>query len=382
MEYRLKDLSGKFHRHKINVDEEILSALSNITLLSSKETKEDNYEKSLAMLANMTLNSNITQQIFRKAQDLNCLSEQVYTAKIKQNPVEGLGLIREMLNQKIRPHVRTFIAAFYPEVNISEFMQLLYKTQTVPNTELFTLLFLYTPYKGKAEIVEWASYHCSYLFLVSNSQVNRGVCSCGTKLKVVDISLNDKLELLEKLSPYDQYRKYRMERMYHLVIDGGNVAFYGNKTFNQYKIISLINSIHKKLGLIKILVVLSFCRQKLTRKLIGKWFNVEVYYTQVNTNDDLCWLSITLAQNIMCITNDKIRDHIFTKLKVPKNIMDIWKERHLVTYSFQNEWNFNWPLPWSVRPQVNEMSYHIPTPDGGWYCSLSGCSFGNCSFGN
>ncbi|MBA3284835.1 MAG: hypothetical protein H0U27_07225, partial [Nitrosopumilus sp.] len=361
----------------------ILSALSDISFLPHEGALHDNehkYEESLAMLANMTLNPEITQSIFEKAQDLNCLTEPVYTGKIKQNPAEGLALIRQMLSQGILPHVRTFIAAFHPDVDLAKFMQLLYETQTVPNTELFTLLFLYAPHKGspnKTEIVEWASQHCKHLFLVSNSQINRGMCSCGTRLKTIDISLNDKLELLERLSPYDRYRKYRMEKMYHLIIDGGNVAFYNNNTFNQDKIISLINSIHKKLGLVKILIVVSFCRQKLTRKLIGKWFNVEVYYTQANTNDDLCWLSITLAQNILCITNDKIRDHIFTKLKLPKNIMDIWIERHLVSYRFENEWIFNWPPPWSVRPQVNEIGYHIPTADGGWYCSLSNCSLGN-----
>lgn len=388
MKQVLNQLSKKYHHNGENVDTEIVSLLDKLTITENSDSRllglptDNSNHEILSMLSNMTLNPTITQNIFQQAEDRNCLTEQIYTARIKTNPSLGLSLIEKMLSEKIQPHHRTFVAAFHSGVNISEFIKLLNKTGTIPDVELFSLLFLTSDTSLKKEIVEWAGYHCHYLYVTGNVTIDNGVCSCGTKLKSIDITSVDKDEILARIRPYDKFQMYRTIRMYDMVIDGANVAFYNNTTFNQYKVISLVDSLIGKLGNIKILIVFSICRQKLTKKLIGKWPNVELYYTQARMNDDLCWLSTSIAQNIWCISNDKIRDHIFHTLKVPKNVSDIWTERHLVTYSYERgndggfnhgDWKFNWPLPWSVRPQVSEGNdngtYHIPTPDKKWFCS-------------
>src|SRR5258708_6081101 len=109
MRKTLTDLSKKYHQDQQNVDNDILSVLPYVN-------GSNNYEESLSMLANMTLNSEITENIFQQAQKHNCLTEQIYTAKIKSNPSEGLRLIRQMIDAGIQPHIRTFLAAIHPNV--------------------------------------------------------------------------------------------------------------------------------------------------------------------------------------------------------------------------------------------------------------------------
>ena len=169
-------------------------------------------------------------------------------------------------------------------------------------------------------------------------------------------------------------------RHYDIVIDGANVAYYNNSSFNLNKVATLINRISVKFNKPKILLVFSVCRKKQTRKLLDKWTNVDLFYSKKGTNDDLSWLYVGIYYpNILCITNDKMCDHIYYKFikNVGRNVVGVWMERHVVPFGFEivNNRNGNkvivklkLPLQYSNRCQHDKDKIHLPIGDDQWLC--------------
>ena len=351
MKKTLNNLAKEYYKNNVNVDIILLSLLSVID--------ETNNEDDFTMMINMTSNSEIIKKIFSYATELKCLNEQIYFALIKiVSSDEGILLIKEMMKNNIKPHVRAFIALFNNyKSNCNEIVQLIENSGIVPNVELFTLLLRFS--KDKRKIIEWSSYYCIFLNFDPNTTIKNGACEkCNEKLKIIDISTNQRLTMLANLKEFENNKEY------DIVTDGANVAHYNNSPFDVKKVVNIIETINT-LKDKKILIVFSICRRKATKHLINKWSNIDIYYVPEGINDDLCWLYVSIYSSAICITNDQIRDHI-NFFNIDRNIIDLWIERHIATFTSNC---INFPLDYSVRPQVNEEHYHIPTKDG-WYCSF------------
>lgn len=316
------------------------------------------------------------EEIYNYCYVNNKLSEQIVTAMVRVSDIEtGLEILE---NTIIIPHVRTFVGLVDSNLTINQYnriINLINKYEIVPTSELFSLLVCYAPPSiNTQQLIEWAGQCCTLLsdnimktrlFKPTKTEIMDNVCSvCNTTLNSINLNDKQRQTMINTIGEISWFKN----REYDIVIDGANVAHYNNSVFNVQKVINMVNMIKNK----KILIVFSICRKKATKSLVNLWNHVDIYYTKPKTNDDLMWLYAGIYYlNIYCITNDQMRDHIYYKfLKVvPKHIIELWKERTIVNYCYDNNNRFVliYPKSYSNRSQISNNNIHIPT-ENGWIC--------------
>ncbi len=388
----LGQLSRKFHKDNADVDPDQLSDLYEQLIT----TLPNDLEECLNMLVNMIVSyPGFVKEVYDWTEANNHLTEQIFTIRIKSmtnlgNIDEAILLIEQMKSNNVKPHVRTFLPLCNLKLNPDQYnklMSLIKEYGIVPTTELFSYLIKSAP-KGYSDIqwlVEWAGQHCNVMDqnvfqAVQTPSVTDGVChACQTTLKIIDLTSPQKDLMLQ--SVFDNNNsiiRWVQTRDYDIVIDGANVAHYNNSPFDPRKVTTMINMINKVYNSPKILLVFSVCRKRITRGF--KWPNVDLYYTKAGTNDDLSWLYAAIYYpKIWCITNDQMRDHVYHKFiqVIGRNVVDLWMERNVVTYSFNIIKGINRtyvqitlgvPLPYSIRPQYSNGYYHLPIGKDRWVC--------------
>jgi len=360
----------------------------------------------LNMIINMiTSDTNFTEDVYEWASGNNYLTEQICTAMVSSVAISDLEQAVQLIEKMpIAPHVRTFIRVFVGyEFSLEQFNRIvsqINRYNITPTTELFSFLIGNAP-KGSdiLHLIKWSAQHCNNLenivalspsfatSVVSQIEVGvtTGCCqSCQKPIEIVhltDVQREIMLASVFEKTADPSIVRWVKTRDYDIVIDGANVAHYNNSPFDSRKLITMIDKINSAYKYPKILLIFSISRKKMTKDLIERWKNVDVFYTQSGTNDDLSWLYAGIYYpNIWCITNDRMRDHVYYKFTnaVGRNVVDLWMERNIVTYRFDITKAKNYinvqvsldiPLPYSIRPQVNGNSVHIPMKEGGWCCA-------------
>lgn len=401
----LGQLSREFHKGGTPLVEllpQIRAAFYQIRSNPPADTKD-----CLNMIINMiTSDISFTEDVYEWASSNNYLTEQICTAMVAS--VSILDLERAIIlieKMPIAPHVRTFIPIFLGhEFSLEQFNRIIYQItrhNVTPTNELFSFLIGNAP-KGSdiLHLIKWSAQHCNNLenivalspSFVSSvvSQIEDGttVGYCQHCRKTIDIvHLTEEQRRIMLSSVFEKsvnpgIVSWVRTRYYDIVIDGANVAHHNNSPFDSLKVIAMIDNINSGYKYPKILLIFSISRKKMTKNLIQRWKNVDVFYTQSGTNDDLSWLYAGIYYpNIWCITNDQMRDHVYYKFTnaVGRNIVDLWMERNIVSYSFNIKFHpqincsnaqvrLNIPLPYSIRPQVYDSSIHIPMKEG-WCCA-------------
>jgi hypothetical protein len=399
----LGQLSREFHKGGtplVKLLPQIREAFNQILSDPPKDAKD-----CLNMIINMiTSDTNFTEDVYEWASSNNYLTEQICTAMVASVAISDLEQAVQLIEKmSIAPHVRTFIPIFVGhEFSLEQFNRIvtqITRHNVTPTTELFSFLIGNAP-KGSdiLRLIKWSAQHCNNLesivalspsFATSVvSQIEDGVTtgccqSCQKPIEIVHLTEVQREIMLasvfEKTADPSIVRWVKT-RDYDIVIDGANVAHYNNSPFDSRKLITMIDKINSAYKYPKILLIFSISRKKMTKDLIIRWKNVDLFYTQSGTNDDLSWLYAGIYYpNIWCITNDQMRDHVYYKFTnaVGRNVVDLWMERNIVTYRFDITKAKNYinvqvsldiPLPYSIRPQVNDKSVHIPIKDG-WCCS-------------
>jgi pentatricopeptide repeat protein len=337
MKKQLNQLNRRFHKNREPL-QDLIPEIRIVLEIIQKETPKDTCQ-CLNMIINIvTSDIKFTEEIFRWAQGNGYLTEQIYTGIIKSLAEHGdidqaIHYLGEMSCSSISPHIRTLIP-IYKSNNIDHntylsLLHLIRRNNITPNQELFSLLLSTIPKDSLSiyrQMILWSSQHYNHLLpIVQNSSVlisktiakvsEGGSCNhCETPIGILDLDDHQRDRMIG--SVFDANIKHGIMRWvqtrhYDIVIDGANVAHYNNSPFDLRKVINMVNRINKRYNK-KILIVFSQCRKKATKNLVGKWDNVDVFYTQIGTNDDLSWLYVGLYYpDIWCITNDQMRDHVY-----------------------------------------------------------------------
>lgn len=400
----LGQLSKDFHKGGLTLSSllpQITDAFNEIKNGSHKDI-----DSCLNMIINMiTSDIKFTEEVYKWAADNNFLTEQICTAAVKSiavsDPEKAIQMIEQMPHA---PHVRTFIPIVESghKLSLDQFNRIinqLGRYNIIPTSELFSYLIAAEPKESNIRIlIEWSGQHCNTLdnnivtspaFVTSSitktiDSNGIAVCqNCTRQIDIVPLPHDKRNLMLDAVFDTDNNPsivRWVQTRDYDIVIDGANVAHYNNSPFDSKKVSIMIDKINKDYRQPKILLIFSYSRKKVTGNLVGKWENVDVFYTKSGTNDDLSWLYAALYYpNIWCITNDQMRDHIYYKFTkaVGRNVIDLWIERNIVTYNFNVskvkgrgdvQVSLDIPLLYSVRPQMVENSVHIPIFEG-WCCA-------------
>ncbi|XP_057420057.1 proteinaceous RNase P 1, chloroplastic/mitochondrial-like [Lotus japonicus] len=210
---------------------------------------------------------------------------------------------------------------------------------------------------------------------------NDGICKCcGVHLATIDL---DPIETenfaksvasiaieREKKSDFEKFQKWLdYYGPFEAVVDGANVALFGQGRFIPSKINAVVNGIRQKLPSKKFpLIILHNRRIKgdkgseaINGALIDRWNNADALYaTPTGSNDDWYWLYVAIKFKCLIITNDEMRDHLFQLLG--NDFFPKWKERHQVHFSISDTGpEFYMPPPCSVVIQESEEGHwHIP----------------------
>lgn len=401
----LGQLSRKVHKDKVPYDQ-IRSDL--IALFDQLDPTNRNAQKCLDMVANMvTEDMTMSQNVLNFGLQHGLATEQVYTAAVRSyslynNADLAIALVREMIEKEVHPHIRTFLPIFEVELGPDQFQETLgYLTLTrlTPTPDLFgKILGQVQDLNNLTNLIQWSAQSCNYVPIVpqngsvlnngSETTINeRGICAqCQNQMEIVDLTSTQRERMMDSVFDKDvepAIARWLTTRHYDIVIDGANVAHYNNSPFDLRKVINMINKINQNWDK-RILLVFAGCRKKQTRKLFRKgkcvWSNVDVFYSRINTNDDLSWLYAGLYYpDIWVITNDQMRDHVYYKFTeaVGRDTIDLWMERNIIGFWFDVQklkgrinvrMGLDLPLDWSVRPQVGPTHVHIPLHDNVWWC--------------
>ncbi len=402
MKKSLGQLSRRVHKNGESFDQ-IKPEL--IGLFDQIDPTTKDAQKCLDMVANLVGDMEISQRVLDFAIQNKLVTEQIYTGAIRAYCMKdqadlAIHLVRQMIETEVHPHVRSFVPIFSLKLGTDQFVEVLSYlrlTNLTPTPDLFALMLgVLTDSSLLPDLINWSNQSCNHVpvvpqdgsVLLGATEItinDRGICSgCNNRLVTVDLAPTQRALMLEAVfdsdGPEPSIARWLKTRSYDVVIDGANVAHYNNSPFDLRKVINMINKINQNWDL-KILLVFAGCRKKQTRKL-PRWKNVDVFYTKINTNDDLSWLYAGLYfPKIWCITNDQMRDHVYYKFTevVGRDTIDLWMERNIVGFGFDIQkvkgrvnvrMGLDLPLDWSIRPQVGNgvKNVHIPLHDDVWLC--------------
>ena len=386
MKKSLGQLSRRVHKNGESfelIKPELISLFDTIDPISKDA------QKCLDMIANLVVGDmELAKRVLDFAIDNQLVTEQIFTGAIRAYCLKdqtdlAIHLVRSMIEMEVHPHVRSFIPIFSLKLGVEQFQEILgylRLTGLTPTAELFALMLGgLVDSNLLPDLIEWSAQSCNHvpvvpqdksvLFEGTETKINdRGIClGCNELIKTIDLTPTQRELMLGAVfdpdGPEPSISRWLKTRSYDVVIDGANVAHYNNSPFDLRKVINMINKISSNWDK-KILLVFAACRKKQTKKL-PKWKNVDVFYTKVNTNDDLSWLYAGLYfPDIWVITNDQMRDHVYYRFTevVGRDVIDLWMERNIVGFGFDIQkvkgkvnvrMGLDLPLGWSVRPQIS-----------------------------
>ncbi|KAG0632419.1 hypothetical protein M758_1G327100 [Ceratodon purpureus] len=215
----------------------------------------------------------------------------------------------------------------------------------------------------------------------------RGVCQeCGEQLVTIDLDPEETEIFAQSLSKLacqreaknNEFKKFQawLDRHgpFDAIVDGANVGLYNSNSpggggFNFYQLNNVVTGIQKQLGIKKEpLILLHHRRTKggpaassFATKVINKWIDGNsIYTTPTGSNDDWYWLYAAVRYRCLLVTNDEMRDHLFSLLG--NDFFPKWKERHQVRYTINKQGlGFHMPPPYSTVIQESEKgSWHVP----------------------
>jgi len=342
-------------------------------------------------------------------------TEALYTIYIKglcENGLidDALEQLQFMTRKGIHPHVRTFIGFFQSQINHTQFdtlIQYIFKYDLIPNMELFEHMFNNIPSSEHRDIhsiyklfniLSNHHHHVSDNLIrnlsksenISTQSCNidkrNRICNkCNIKAYRCDIDDDQKLLMMECLK-YDGIVKldqFINNHKFDIVIDGSNVAMYNNSPFNFNKVYKLLKHLPPTGD---VLLVFHIGRKKIVEKYLKHNNvvlpnNVHTWYSKVGQDDDLSWLYATIKINGVCVTSDKLRDHLFYRFSkvIQQHTFERWIETHVVKFDFQfdnnQKWkvHLSWPHRIGFRTIVNEQerTVHMPvmlSESTVWWC--------------
>lgn len=228
---------------------------------------------------------------------------------------------------------------------------------------------------------------------ISSTVSDEGICSgCGSKLEAVDLNEEEYQAFKEGVAALAEkqekqsnlFKKYKewMDKNgpYDIIIDGANVAFFGQSYFDFQQIADAVEHIKATQPGKKPLVLLHVNRAQgkaaekpKAAKLLASLSEANcLFTTPQGSNDDWYWIYAAVAAggNGLLVSNDEMRDHIF-QLLAPKYFHK-WKQRHQVRYMFTINGKFvlTMPPPYTTCVQWLDCgSWVFPVADGGWFCA-------------
>lgn len=364
-----------------------------------KENNKSDPQTECMLISLSNDNLDIAKSVFHNAKVKN---ESLYTAIIKVLCANGdhdtaMRYFEELCSAD-KPHVRTFIPLFAYESEkqkmdakrYNHLIGLIREYNIVPTLELFgnivkCIVFNLESVDNKQKldgVLKWMSefYHqvpediaecvgsCYGSVSAGAGDVivkQDGKCvACDEQLCVMDITEDQRMAMLDSLQfpGLSSVEKFVTDKHFDVVVDGANVAMFNNSPFNWKKVDKLLGQIdHKK----QVLLVFHIGRKKQAAK-IPKRKNVTVYFSKQKEDDDLTWMYVTLKLKCMCVTADKMGDHLYYKFskKVNRNVFEKWVKSSVIRYDF-SEQHKNWlkiiyPAKYSTRVQVSDNCVHIP----------------------
>ncbi|GAX83670.1 hypothetical protein CEUSTIGMA_g11095.t1 [Chlamydomonas eustigma] len=193
-------------------------------------------------------------------------------------------------------------------------------------------------------------------------------------------------ELKEDFKYYMDW--YDRNGPYDVLVDGANVAFYGQNWegggFCWPHVQSMMQLVKKEFPGKKVLLMLHKRRTKdpeartpqVQEFLESLKATKSFYFTPQGSNDDWYWLYATVKakQSGLLVSNDELRDHIWSLLR-PKHFLK-WKARHIAHYTFNSEGDDS-KMPRLTRPpkysqciqELPDGTWMFPAEDGTWFCA-------------
>tara|TARA_B110000037_G_C17108492_1_gene500861 strand:- start:1457 stop:2479 length:1023 start_codon:yes stop_codon:yes gene_type:complete len=310
-----------------NIDNDDISLI--ILKLKAYSKREDHYNKALTILNNLPK---------------NLLKKRIYIQILK-------GLIEWDLDKALQLLLNIYKKFDLTNDDIKDFF----------NKNInYDLLFDIISYKG---------------ILLETNNINNydyeinDICpKCGIKLIKKELnnqSLNKMINVIEstKFNKYKKkYKLFLLNSDYNIIIDGANILYSYNGNICNKSIKKLENLYNECILMnLKPLII----AHKRHKKILNK-FKFDIYYTPYNINDDLFIIYGSLLNNLMILTNDKFRDHIyhFKNNNILSVDLNIWKSNKIVNYN--NKLLFSKNV--SHIAQKNENIWHLPLKNGKWIC--------------
>ncbi|EPS67119.1 hypothetical protein M569_07653 [Genlisea aurea] len=223
-----------------------------------------------------------------------------------------------------------------------------------------------------------------------------GVCgACGEKLVCIDIEPKEMesfalslVELANKKGLTQSFVQFQewLEKHgpFDAVVDGANIGLANRLTFTFSQIRRVVKELQRITSSKRLpLIVLHQSRvhggpaqHPNNKKMLDYWRDSgALYATPVGSNDDWYWLYAAVSSKCLLVTNDEMRDHLFTLLG--NSFFPRWKEKHQresssaknglqVRIKVDNDGiRLKMPPPYSVVIQESEQgSWHVPTVRG------------------
>ncbi|KAG1673177.1 hypothetical protein FOA52_015288 [Chlamydomonas sp. UWO 241] len=225
-----------------------------------------------------------------------------------------------------------------------------------------------------------------------------GVCqAAGAPLEVVDLEEEEWASFAKavaKLAMSQEQRKsdfqayidwYERNGPFDLLIDGANVAYYGQNRdgggFNWTQIMQMSALVREQHPDKKFMLMLhrkrtsdAASQRPEVRAFLDELKSQRAFYhTPPGSNDDWYWLYATVRARSagLLISNDELRDHIWGMLR-PKHFLK-WKSSHIAHYSFAADGRGGWrpvvhpPPPYTECTQeLANGAWAFPCTDGNW----------------
>ncbi|XP_051134281.1 proteinaceous RNase P 1, chloroplastic/mitochondrial-like isoform X2 [Andrographis paniculata] len=208
-----------------------------------------------------------------------------------------------------------------------------------------------------------------------------GVCqSCGEKLVCIDIDPKETENFADSLAKLalDKEVKTNFAKFqdwlkkhgpFDAVVDGANLGLVHKREINFPQINKIVNQMRELSQSKRMpLVILHTIRVRgraaqhpKIQKLLNNWRKAcALYATPHGSNDDWYWLYAAVSSKCLLVTNDEMRDHLFSLLG--NSFFPRWKERHQVRVKASIDGlELLMPPPYSNVIQESETgSWHVP----------------------
>lgn len=377
----LKRELGQACKIRLNDDESIQRLYKKY----KEETKDNSSPECAQMLMNIACNNCntdiVSKVLFDTPQEKR--TESMYTILIKgycinKNIFGALDILRVMLSHKCNPHIRTFIPIFeYDKLEYKfykECIDIIVDASLIPTIEIFYLIFKHRyDYRTKTLLEILSNYHHEVTENIARSFKST---KCDIEKEIVqrqDIlpSQRDILIQCLRFEGVEILEKFIRNKKVDAIVDGSNVAMHNNSAFNFKKVYKLVSKLKNTLE-DDIVIIFHIGRKKAVDKYIAENKislpdKVHIWYSKVNQDDDISWMYATCFANCKCVTDDKLRDHLYYRFSkhLPEHVFDRFIENHIVNFTFhvkKNTWNVEISFPnrfgnRTIIDEKNDMIY-------------------------